>query len=74
MNLTKGAKMKQAMNVIAGILVVVGIMMAAGAGGDCDGKCMEYANTLTETVVYGAIGLMLMLSGAVVFIINESNN
>jgi len=74
MNLTKGATMKQAMNVIAGILVVVGIMMAAGAGGDCDGKCMEYANTLTETVVYGAIGLMLMLSGAVVFIINESNN
>jgi len=74
MNLTEGAKMKQVLNIIAGILVVVGLMMAAGAGGDCDGKCMEYANTLTETVVYGAIGLMLMLSGAVVFIINESRS
>ena len=74
MNLTEGATMKQAMNVIAGILVVVGIMMASGAGGDCDGKCMELANDLTTTIMYGVIGLFLMLSGAVVFIINESNN
>ena len=66
--------MKQVLNILAGILVVVGLMMAAGAGGDCDGKCMEYANTIGETIMYGVIGLMLMLSGAVVFIINESNN
>jgi len=66
--------MKQAMNVIALILVVVGIMMAAGAGGDCDGKCMELANDLTTTIANGLIGLFLLLSGAVVFIINESNN
>ena len=65
--------MKQVMNVIAGILVVVGILMAAGAGGDCDGKCMELANDLTTTIMNGVIGLSLMLSGAVVFIINESN-
>jgi len=74
MNLTKGATMKQAMNVIAGILVVVGIMMASGAGGDCDGKCMELANDLTTTIVTAVIGLFLMLSGAVVFIINESRS
>ena len=74
MNLTEGATMKQTLNIIAGILVVVGLMMAAGSGGDCDGKCMEYANTIGETIMYGAIGLMLMLSGAVVFIINESNS
>ena len=66
--------MKQIMNTIAGILVVVGLMMAAGAGGDCDGKCMEYANTLGETIMFGLLGLMLMLSGAVVFIINESRS
>jgi len=74
MNLTKGATMKQVLNILAGILVVVGLMMAAGAGGDCDGKCMEYANTIGETIMYGVIGLMLMLSGAVVFIINESRS
>jgi len=74
MNLTKGATMKQVLNILAGILVVVGLMMAAGSGGDCDGKCMEYANTIGETIMYGVIGLMLMLSGAVVFIINESRS
>ena len=66
--------MKTMLNIIAGSLVVVGLMMAAGAGGDCDGKCMEYANTIGETIMYGVIGLMLMLSGAVVFIINESRS
>ena len=66
--------MKQVLNILAGILVVVGLMMAAGSGGDCDGKCMEYANTIGETIMYGVIGLMLMLSGAVVFIINESRS
>lgn len=65
--------MKQTLNIIAGILVVVGLAMAAGAGGDCDGKCMEYANTLGETVMFGLIGLGLMASGAAVFIINEMN-
>ena len=74
MNLTKGATMKQVLNILAGSLVVVGLMMAAGAGGDCDGKCMEYANTLGETIMFGLLGLMLMLSGAVVFIINESRS
>ena len=66
--------MKQIMNTIAGILVVVGLMMAAGAGGDCDGKCMEYANTLGETIMFGLLGLGLMFSGAAVFIINESRS
>ena len=66
--------MKQVLNTLAGSLVVVGLMMAAGAGGDCDGKCMEYANTLGETIMFGLLGLGLMLSGAVVFIINESRS
>ena len=66
--------MKQVLNILAGSLVVVGLMMAAGSGGDCDGKCMEYANTLGETIMFGLLGLMLMLSGAVVFIINESRS
>jgi len=74
MNLTKGATMKTTMNVIAGLLVLVGIMMAAGAGGDCDGKCMEYANTLGETLMYGFIGLCFMVTGAAILIANESRS
>ena len=28
------------------VAIVLGIMMAAGSAGDCDGKCMEQANDL----------------------------
>ena len=66
--------MKTTMNGIAGVLVLVGIMMAAGAGGDCDGKCMEYANTLGETIMYGVIGMLLMATGAAIIISNESRS
>ena len=66
--------MKTTMNVIAGVLVLVGIAMAAGAGGDCDGKCMEYANTLGETIMYGLLGLVFMATGAAILIANESRS
>ena len=66
--------MKTILNIIAGSLVVVGLMMAAGAGGDCDGKCMEYANSLGEMILYGSIGMVLMVSGMAVFVINSSIN
>jgi hypothetical protein len=72
MKQTEGATMKTMLNIIAGSLVVVGLMMAAGAGGDCDGKCMEYANSLGEMILYGSIGMVLMLSGMAVFVINSS--
>jgi len=48
------------------ILIVAGIVLMAGSGGDCDGKCMEYANSLAETAMYGFIGLMLFMGGAVI--------
>ena len=32
-------------NTIATLLVFVGIVMMAGSAGDCDGKCVEIANT-----------------------------
>jgi len=46
------------------ISLVMGIMVAAGSAGDCDGKCMEYANTLPEMLLIAGIGLILMLGGA----------
>tara|TARA_B100001094_G_scaffold74307_1_gene70644 strand:+ start:122 stop:304 length:183 start_codon:yes stop_codon:yes gene_type:complete len=58
-------------NTFGALLIVIGIMMMAGSAGDCDGKCMESANTLTEMLMYSLIGLALMLFGG--FITIKSN-
>ena len=36
------------MNVLGCFLIVAGIIAIAGSAGDCDGKCMEYANSYYE--------------------------
>ena len=38
------------MNIVGGFLIFIGLMAVAGSVGDCDGKCMEYANTMEEMV------------------------
>ena len=38
--------------------------MIAGSAGDCDGKCMDQANTLSEMFAYAGIGLTLIIIGA----------
>ena len=48
------------------MFMMAGLVLMAGSGGDCDGKCMEYANSLAETAMYGFIGLMLFMGGAVI--------
>ena len=63
--------MKTMINTFGAILIVIGIMMMAGSAGDCDGKCMESANTLTEMLMYSLMGLGLMLFGG--FIAIKSN-
>ena len=63
--------MKTMINTFGAVLIVIGIMMMAGSGGDCDGKCMESANTLTEMLMYSLMGLALMLFGG--FISIKSN-
>tara|TARA_A100001388_G_C28427154_1_gene337887 strand:- start:59 stop:211 length:153 start_codon:yes stop_codon:yes gene_type:complete len=42
-----------------------GLVLMAGSGGDCDGDCMEYANTLGETMLIGFGGLMSFILGAI---------
>jgi len=49
--------------IISSILIMVGLMMMAGSAGDCDGKCMEQANTLGEMIMYASMGLALMITG-----------
>ena len=48
--------MKTIINSLAGILIVVGIMAMAGSANDCDGACMETANTLGEMLVVAGVG------------------
>jgi hypothetical protein len=67
----KGAMiMKTVINSIAGTLLVVGLMMMAGSAGDCDGKCMEQANTIGEMLMYAGIGLTMFVFGATVLMRN----
>ena len=46
------------------ILIVTGLMAVAGSAGDCDGKCMDQANTLGEMFMVIAAGLFAMGVGA----------
>ena len=48
------------------MFIMAGLVLMSGAGGDCDGKCMEYANTLGETMLYGFLGLMSFITGAII--------
>jgi len=59
--------------IISSILILGGIILAAGSGGDCDGKCMEYANSLSETLFYAFIGLCMMMVGTILAI-SENNS
>ena len=47
--------MKNIFNLLATILIAVGIILIAGAGNDCDGKCMEQANTISEMLMLSLI-------------------
>jgi len=50
-------------NTISCLLIITGIILMAGSGNDCDGKCMENANTLTEMLMIAFLGLILSASG-----------
>lgn len=52
------------------LLVIFGIMALAGSAGDCDGKCMEYANTFSEMLIAIFIGFALFSTG--IFILFKS--
>ena len=45
-----------------------GIVLMAGSAGDCDGKCMDQANTLGQMITYAMAGLSMFLAGAYVAI------
>ena len=63
--------MKLILNTIATLLVFVGIVMMAGSAGDCDGKCVEQANTISQMLMYAGIGLTMFVTGSAVLISNR---
>ena len=54
--------------IISAILLTLGLIMMAGAAGDCDGKCVENANSLIEMFMYALGGMALMLSGGFIML------
>ena len=57
---------------IGAFFFIAGIVMAAGSAGDCDGKCMEYANTLSEMLMIAGLGLAMMISGVFFVMVGQS--
>ena len=57
--------------IISSTLIFIGIIMMAGAAGDCDGKCVENANTVWETFVYALGGLTMFLTGGIIAITDK---
>ena len=55
--------MKTAISIIGYLLVALGIVAMAGSAGDCDGKCVENANTIMEMLTFAGIGLAMFLFG-----------
>jgi hypothetical protein len=69
----KGAIMlKMIINGTAGLLVLAGLIMMMGSAGDCDGKCMENANTIGEMITLSLIGLACFVFGATVLVKNSN--
>ena len=74
MKLTIGAIMTTIVNTIAAILIEVGIMAMAGSANDCDGACMETANTFGEMLIIAGVGLAMTLFGAMILLVNGEEN
>ena len=49
--------MKTFFNIFGSVLIALGIIAASGAAGDCDGKCMDNALTLSEMLAWFGYGL-----------------
>ncbi len=63
------------LNTIGAILVFGGLMAIAGSGNDCDGKCMETANTLSEMLLVVFYGISAMgIGGYILFLVNGRGN
>ena len=56
--------MKTFMNTFGVALIFLGILAVAGSAGDCDGKCVEQANSLSTMLLVIGGGLTSIALGA----------
>ena len=66
--------MKTIINTIAGLMIFGGLMAMAGSANDCDGACMETANTIGEMLTVAGIGLAMMLFGGMILLTNSQES
>ena len=64
--------MKTIINTLAIFLVFMGLIAIAGSANDCDGKCVETANTIGEMMMIVLIGLSMMVTGGTILIKNSN--
>ena len=60
--------MKTFLNIFGTVLIFLGIVVAAGSAGDCDGKCMERANPIWLMLLLVAGSIVSMGLGALMLI------
>ena len=60
----KEGNLKTIIHILGYLLIALGIMAMAGSAGDCDGKCVENANTMLEMLTFAGLGLAMFLFGA----------
>tara|TARA_B100000989_G_C19212032_1_gene332280 strand:- start:261 stop:440 length:180 start_codon:yes stop_codon:yes gene_type:complete len=56
------------MKFLGTFLILAGLMMVGGSAGDCDGKCMEYANTMEEMATAVFLGVALVITGGYILL------
>jgi len=60
--------MKGLIRILLGMLIVIGV-----AGSDCDGKCMQDAMSLTDSVLWSLLGIAFLVWGTIDFLEYERN-
>ena len=48
--------------------IFVGLLMIAGSAGDCDGACMDQANTLGEMMTIIVMGVAAIVAGTITIV------
>jgi len=54
------------MKFIGFVLLFFGFIVIAGSANDCDGKCMEQANTIGEMLTVISVGLIMSIAGGLI--------
>jgi|TARA_B100001094_G_C18090977_1_gene750408 hypothetical protein len=58
--------MKTGFYILGGTMIALGLMAVAGSANDCDGKCVETANTLGEMMFIVFWGMISITVGGLI--------